>query len=126
MNGGVLGQDGDAALALEVGVVHRPLGDPLVGAEDAALVEQRVDQRGLAVVDVGDDGDVAPERIGDALRFFRSRASGQYTVLGGAYFGHRRSCSLLIAYRIRSPIAPILRSPDSVRHLPSELYVRPP
>ena len=39
VDGGVLGEDGDAALALEVGVVHHPLGDALVGAEDAALVE---------------------------------------------------------------------------------------
>ena len=65
VNGGVLGQDRDAALPLEVRVVHRPLGDPLVGAEDPALVQQGVDERGLAVVDVGDDGDVAPERVGD-------------------------------------------------------------
>ena len=65
VDGGVLREDGDAALALEVGVVHRPLGDPLVGAEDAALMQQGIDQRGLAVVDVGDDGDVTPERVGD-------------------------------------------------------------
>ena len=32
---------------------------------DAALVQQRVDERRLAVVDVRDDGDVAPERVGD-------------------------------------------------------------
>ncbi len=31
----------------------------LVGGEGARLLEQLVDQRGLAVVDVGDDGDVA-------------------------------------------------------------------
>ena len=31
----------------------------LVGAEDAALAQHGVDERGLAVVDVGDDGDVA-------------------------------------------------------------------
>ena len=64
MDGGVLGQDGDAALALELVAVHRPLGDALVGAEHAALAEHRVDQRGLAVIDVGDDGDVAPQRVG--------------------------------------------------------------
>ena len=33
--------------------------DPLVVAEGAGLLQQAVDQRGLAVVDVGDDGDVA-------------------------------------------------------------------
>ena len=63
VDGGVLGQDGDAALALELVAVHGALGDALVGAEHAALAEHGVDQRGLAVIDVGDDGDVAAERI---------------------------------------------------------------
>ncbi len=35
------------------------LGDLLVGAENAALAEHGVDQRGLAMIDVGDDRDVA-------------------------------------------------------------------
>ena len=65
VDGGVLRENRDAALALELGVVHGALGDPLVRAERAALVQQRVDERGLAVVDVGDDGDVAPQRVGD-------------------------------------------------------------
>ena len=56
---GDLGEDGDAALALEVVGIHRALGDPLVVAEGARLAQQHVDQRGLAVIDVGDDGDVA-------------------------------------------------------------------
>ena len=33
--------------------------DGFVVAEDAALLEHGVDQRGLAVVDVRDDGDIA-------------------------------------------------------------------
>ena len=37
----------------------------LVGAENSALVQQGIDERGLAVVDVGDDRHVASERIGD-------------------------------------------------------------
>ena len=73
VDGGVLGQDGDAALALEVVVVHRALGHPLVGAEHAALMEQRIDQGGLAVIDVGDDRDVAPERVGDSRGGFLPR-----------------------------------------------------
>ena len=55
---GRLGQDGDAALALQIVGVHRALGDLLVVAEGAGLLQQTVDERGLAVVDVGDDGDV--------------------------------------------------------------------
>ena len=55
----VLGEDGDALLALEVGRVHDPIGDLLVGPEGARLPQQLVDQRRLAVVDVGDDGHAA-------------------------------------------------------------------
>ncbi len=55
----VLGPDGDAALALQVVAVHDPLFDALVLAEDPGGPEDGVDQRGLAVIDVGDDGDVA-------------------------------------------------------------------
>ena len=56
---GRLGENGDAALALEVARIHHPLGDALVLAERARLLEQPVDERRLAMVDVGDDGDVA-------------------------------------------------------------------
>ena len=59
MNGSVLGQNGDAALALQFVGIHDALDEVLVGAECAALLQHGVDQRGLAVVDVGDDGDVA-------------------------------------------------------------------
>ena len=54
-----LGENGDAALALEVVRIHDPLGDPLVVAERARLLQEPVDERRLAVVDMGDDGDVA-------------------------------------------------------------------
>jgi hypothetical protein len=56
---GVLREDRDALLALEVHRVHDALGDVLVLAERARLPEHGVDQRRLAVVDVGDDRDVA-------------------------------------------------------------------
>ena len=58
-DGGVLGQNGDAALALQFVGIHHALDVVLVGAERAALLQHGVDQRGLAVVDVRDDGDVA-------------------------------------------------------------------
>ena len=58
-DGGVLRHDGDALLALEVDRVHHPLGDRLMLTEDAALPEHRIHQGGLAVVDVGDDRQVA-------------------------------------------------------------------
>ena len=55
----LLGQDRDALLALEVARIHDPVHDGLVGAERAGLAQHRVHERGLAVVDVGDDGHVA-------------------------------------------------------------------
>ena len=63
----VLGQDGNTALALEVGVVHDPIHNLLVLAVDAALLQQRVDQRGFSVVDVRDDRHIASEGIGDLV-----------------------------------------------------------
>jgi hypothetical protein len=55
----VLREDRDALLALEVHRVHDALVDVGALAEGAGLPEHGVDQRGLAVVDVGDDRDVA-------------------------------------------------------------------
>ena len=62
---GVLGEDRDALLALEVHRVHHPLGDVLALAEGAGLPQHGVHERGLAVVDVGDDRDVADVLTGN-------------------------------------------------------------
>jgi hypothetical protein len=40
VDGGVLGENGDAALALQVVGVHGAFGHALVGAEDAGLLEE--------------------------------------------------------------------------------------
>ena len=58
-HGGILGQDRDAALALQIVGVHNAVDDLLIFTVDAALLEHLVDQGGLAVVNVGDDGDVS-------------------------------------------------------------------
>jgi hypothetical protein len=58
-DGAVLGEYGDAALFFEVVAVHHAFFEVLVCGEGAGLAQQFVDQRGLAVVDVGNDGDVA-------------------------------------------------------------------
>jgi hypothetical protein len=76
LDGGVLREDGDAALALEVVGVHDALVDVLVGAEGPGLPQHRVDQGGLAVVDVGDDGDVAQVVAQDGLGHGCSDARG--------------------------------------------------
>ena len=56
---GRLGQDGDAALLLEIVRIHGALFHALVFAEAAGLGQELVDEGGLAVVDVGDDGDIS-------------------------------------------------------------------
>jgi hypothetical protein len=56
---GVLGQDGDAALTFQVVGIHDAFAEFLTLVERAGLTKELVDERGLAVVDVGDDGDVA-------------------------------------------------------------------
>ncbi len=58
-DGRVLGENGDAALALQFVRIHHAFGHLLVGAEGAGLAQHGVNQRGLAVVDMGDDGDIA-------------------------------------------------------------------
>ena len=55
---GRLGQDGDAAFAFQLIAVERPIGD-LLARIGRGVLQQSVHERGLAVVDVSDDGDVA-------------------------------------------------------------------
>ena len=56
---GHLGHDGDAALLFEIVGIHHALGDALIFAEGAGLLKQAVDQGRFAVVDMGDNGDIA-------------------------------------------------------------------
>ena len=75
-DGRVLGEDGDALLALEVHGVHDALGHVLVLPKGAGLPEHGVDERGLAVVDVRDDRDVAEVlAVGERRAGHRSRVA---------------------------------------------------
>ena len=58
-HGAVLGGNRDTALPLQVHAVHHAFGDDLPLPEHAAVAEHRVHERGLAMVDVGDDRGVA-------------------------------------------------------------------
>ncbi len=58
-NGRVLGQNGDAALPLLVVGVHDALGPFRAAIKRSRLIQQAVHERGFAVVNVGDNGDVA-------------------------------------------------------------------
>ena len=63
------GQNGNAALTLDVVAVHRALRDLLPLAERAGLFQKLVNERGFAMVDVGDNGDVAKLHRGGLFRF---------------------------------------------------------
>ena len=58
-DGGVFGQNGDAAFFFKVVAVHHALVHLLVFAEGAGLAQELVHQRGFAVVHVSNDGNVA-------------------------------------------------------------------
>ena len=58
-DGGILRKDGDAALAFEIAGIHHALNDFLILAVHARLLEHFVHERRLAVVNVGDDCDIA-------------------------------------------------------------------
>jgi hypothetical protein len=64
VDGGVLGEDRDALLALQITGVHDPFAHALglVRGEGATLPKHGVDQCRLAVIDVRDDGDIAQVR----------------------------------------------------------------
>ena len=59
LDGGVLGGNGDAPLPLQVVGVHDPIHHGLIFPVDTGLLQQLVHQGGLAVVHVGDDGDIS-------------------------------------------------------------------
>ena len=59
VDGGVLCQNGDAALPLQIVGVHNAIYDLLVFPIDAALLEHLVYQGSLTVVNVGNDGYVS-------------------------------------------------------------------
>ena len=63
LDGAVLGEDGDATLALDVVRIHDALAHALMRGEGAGLLEQAVHEGRLAVVDVRDDGDVADRAV---------------------------------------------------------------
>src|SRR6202044_3241413 len=58
-DGGVFGENGDAALALQLVRIHHAFSYLLIGAKGPGLAQHAVNQRGLAMVDMGDDGDIA-------------------------------------------------------------------
>ena len=63
-NGTIFRGDGDPALALKVHAVHEPFRLFLAFAEQPRLLEHCVHERGFAVVDVGDDGNIPDLGIG--------------------------------------------------------------
>src|SRR4030095_4727135 len=106
VDGGVLRQDRDAALALEVGVVHHAIGDLLVGAEGAALAQQAIDERGFAMINVRDDRDIASKLVSDlcCLAVRRPLPSITSRSLFGAIPRVRMDPCLCLSMRARNAI----------------------
>ena len=109
---GRLGEDRDAALALQIVGIHRALGDALVLAERAGLLQQPVDQRGLAMVDVGDDRDVAQrhERSNGFLKGSAATRAGRARHCGAIYSRNAAGRQSVV---YRSPAAD--RDPGAIR-----------
>ena len=59
VHGGVLGENRDAALPLQVAGIHDPIHHRLIFPIDTALLEHLVNQGRLAMVNVGDDRDIS-------------------------------------------------------------------
>src|SRR5208337_4657173 len=59
LDGGNLRKDGNTALAFQIVGIHGAFGYALVLAEGAGLFQEHVDERRLAMVDVGNNGYVA-------------------------------------------------------------------
>jgi len=68
IDGCVLGENRDAALAFQVVRVHHAIRESFIGAECTGLTQHGIHERGFAMVDVGDDGDVA-DRSAHGRRF---------------------------------------------------------
>ena len=69
---GILGKNGNTALTLDIAGVHNALSYLLVGAEYMALLEHGIDQCGLAVVNVSNNGDIAQIFPGGHLKILPS------------------------------------------------------
>ena len=95
-DGGVLRHDRDAFLALEVHRVQNPFTDVLVFAEGSTLPQHCVHERGLAVVDVRHNGDVAKIHHGTERKPPRqARAS--------LAIGHGIILRLLVSHHLTKP-----------------------
>ena len=59
INGGVLGENGNAALFFKIVGIHDAFSNVLVGGEGTGLMKKFVNKGSFTVVDVGDDGDIS-------------------------------------------------------------------
>ena len=74
-NRGGLGQNGDAAFFFKIVGVHHAFRDALVVTERTGLAQQLIHKGGLAVVNMGDDGDITHFHIGNRFSYERGQRS---------------------------------------------------
>ena len=125
-DGGVLGEDRDPLLALQVVGVHHPLRQLDAGVELPRLPQQRVDERRLAVIAVGDDGDVADVLADGARADLRGREGGR-RFDGGLRVGcgsnvprHRQRACIQLNTRCARGVAGIPAEASRLRRDPSD------
>ena len=122
---GVLREDRDALLTLEVHGVHDTVIDVLVLTEGTRLPEHGVDQRGLAMVDVGDDGDVAeifaaihPTTLRGSSRFDQNVTNGRKVMGRAQGFSARNTCTTAFAWPWPMPWVSLRKATCSMWALP--------
>ena len=71
---GVLRQDCDALFFLKVIGIHHPVDEFAMRGECASLAKHLIDESGLAVVDVGDDGNVSDVIASGEILFSHSKS----------------------------------------------------
>ena len=107
---GVLGKDGDAALTLQVIGVHHAVHNLLILTIDARLLQHFIHERGLAVVNVGNDGDVSKLVHWNPLLFYIRK--GILTFLWSNC--NRKAAIFRIKSQQKTPTADLIRA-DTVR-----------
>ena len=119
VDGRVLREDRDAAFALDVVRVHHAFGDVLVRGEGAGLVQQLVDQCRLAVVDVGDDRDIARRAHGTGTG---SKKVAEDSISGRAFRAPPENSGV---QRVRGPCVQRFSGPPSaLRYMTRALLAR--
>jgi len=97
---GVLRENGDALLAFEVAGVHNAIDQLGALLERAGLTKHGVDEGGLAVVDVCDDGNVTEAGDGHAMALLAELIRPRESQVARLFWWPLHECVIRIRARI--------------------------